>query len=63
MILHLREVAGKSSTLARPGGSKGWQMEEVDALGGALRQASTIEFKPYETRFVRIWKKDLRTEK
>jgi alpha-mannosidase len=63
MILHLREVAGKSSTLSRSGGSKGWQMEEVDALGGPLRQASTIEFKPYETRFVRMWKKHLRTEK
>jgi alpha-mannosidase len=53
IILHLREVAGKNATLTP---SDGWKMEEVDALGGPLRQAPTMAFKPFETKFVKIWK-------
>ena len=56
MILHLREVAGESSTLARSESAREWKMEEVDALGGALRQATSLTFRPFETKFVRVWK-------
>ena len=53
IIIHLREVAGKNATLTP---SEGWRMEEVNALGGPLRQATTMAFKPFETKFVRVWK-------
>jgi hypothetical protein len=53
IIIHLREVAGKNATLTP---SEGWKMEEVNALGGPLHQATTLAFKPFETKFVRVWK-------
>jgi hypothetical protein len=56
IILHLREVAGHSAMLARLEGAKGWGIEEVDALGGPLRQTTTVTFRPFEVKFVRVWK-------
>lgn len=56
IILHLREVAGKDASFGPSGGTGGWKLEEVDALGGSLHQATAVHFKPYETKFVRMWK-------
>jgi alpha-mannosidase len=55
MIAQLREVSGKETTLEMAPGSSMWKMEEVDALGGSVRTATSIAFKPFETRFIRIW--------
>ena len=57
VILHLREVTGKNTMFAGSEGAKGWTIEEVDALGRQLRQATTVSFGPYETKFVRVWTK------
>jgi alpha-mannosidase len=55
IILHLREITGKNATFGGAAGAKGWKLEEVDALGGPLRQVSTVAFLPFETKFIKIW--------
>jgi alpha-mannosidase len=56
IILHLREVAGTGTTLRHSEVAQGWKMEVVDALGGSPRKATVVEFRPFETKFVRVWK-------
>ena len=55
MILHLRETAGKATPLQPAASGIGWKMEEVDALGDPLRPLTTLDFQPFETKFIRIW--------
>ncbi|MBP1678449.1 MAG: hypothetical protein H6Q29_360 [Bacteroidetes bacterium] len=55
MILHLRETAGKATPLQPAASGMGWKMEEVDALGDPLRPLTTLDFQPFETKFIRIW--------
>ena len=55
-ILHLRETAGEKATLQLGEQEKGWNMEEVDAVGSPLRKVTSVPFEPLETKFVRIWK-------
>jgi hypothetical protein len=55
IILQLRETAGKGAQLQLDASEKGWKMEEVDALGGALRAWAPAAFQAFETKFIRIW--------
>jgi len=56
MILHLREIGGTATTLTFAPDSPGWQFEEVDALGSPLKSVLPLAFKPFETKFIRLWR-------
>ena len=55
ILLQLRETSGQATPLKLAASSKGWKMEEVDALGGQPRPLTAITFQPLETKFIRIW--------
>jgi alpha-mannosidase len=54
VILHLRETGGKPVTLTVAAEWKDLKMEETDALGTHLRTVTSVSFKPYEVKFVRL---------
>ena len=54
MILHLRETEGRATVLQIASGHSAVRMEETDALGGTSRPVTSVSFKPYEVKFVRI---------
>lgn len=56
VLLQLREIAGQPAVLELSDENAAWKLEETDALGLRARAVRSITFKPYEVKYVRLWK-------